>query len=58
MDFQHTDDELRLYLEMAEDSSPEVGENPRLALEWWKVAYFNVCVNLTNKMTDDVNLRS
>ncbi|KAH9823124.1 hypothetical protein DFH28DRAFT_880183, partial [Melampsora americana] len=35
---QHnTANKLRLYLEMAEDPSPEVGENPHLALEWWKV---------------------
>lgn len=34
---KNTANELRSYLEMAEDPAPEVSENPHLALEWWKL---------------------
>lgn len=35
---RNTANELRSYLEMAEDPAPEVADNPHLALEWWKVS--------------------
>lgn len=35
---RNTANELRSYLEMAEDPSSDVAENPHLALDWWKVA--------------------
>lgn len=47
---RNTANELRSYLEMAEEPSTEVVENPHLALEWWKVGHLAVCVNIANKM--------
>lgn len=37
---RQTANELRSYLEMAEEPAPEVAENPHLALEWWRVCDF------------------
>lgn len=35
---RNTANELRSYLEMAEEPAPEVVENPHLALAWWQVS--------------------
>lgn len=35
---RNTANELRSYLEMAEEPAPEVVENPHLALAWWSVS--------------------
>lgn len=37
---RNTANELRSYLEMAEEPSAEVEMNPHLALEWWKVCVY------------------
>lgn len=35
---RNTANELRSYLEMSEEPSEAVGDNPHLALEWWQVS--------------------
>jgi hypothetical protein len=39
---RNTANELRSYLEMAEDPAPEVAENPHRALDWWKVCLYSL----------------